>query len=98
MLADLEQGYSSMEPPGPQARQEDTERFEEKLGLRPDPEEIAMEMFRASMVMRGLDPDAPPETLPPELAAELNKTRDELIPGIYMGSPHDPARRRAEQG
>lgn len=96
MVDDLEKNYSSMEPPSPQIRQEELERFEEKLGLRPDPEELALEMFRASMIMRGLDPDTPPEMLPPELAAELHKAQDQFIPGTFMGDPNDPARRREE--
>lgn len=93
MVEELEKSYSSMEPPRPEIRAEDIERFEEKLGLRTDPEEVAMAMLRASMVSKGLDPDTPPEMLPPELAAELARARDEMIPGNYMGNPADPERR-----
>lgn len=89
MLKGMEACYSDMEPPAPDRRTEDIERFEEKLGLRTDPEEVAMELFRASMTARGLDPDTPPEALPPELAAELARAQDVLIPGNYMGNPND---------
>lgn len=50
--------------------EEQTEKFEEALGQRVSAENKAMELMRASMIARGLDPDAEPE-LSPELAARI---------------------------
>jgi len=46
--------------------------FEEAIGQRVSAESRANEMFRASMIARGMDPDAKPE-LSPELAAKLER-------------------------
>lgn len=48
------------------------ERFEEEIGLRVSAESKAQEMVRASMIARGIDPDAKPE-LSPELQAKMQE-------------------------
>lgn len=47
-------------------------QFEEKIGLRVSAETKAMELARASMIARGIDPDAVPE-LSPELKAKMEE-------------------------
>ena len=46
--------------------------FDEKIGQCVAAETIAMEKFRATMIARGMDPDAKPE-LSPELQAKMER-------------------------
>lgn len=66
---------SQFEPPveeGGDTVEEQILKFEENIGQRISSEAKANELFRASMIARGLDPDAKPE-LSPELAAKLEE-------------------------
>jgi hypothetical protein len=52
--------------------EEQTEKFEEAIGQRVSAESRAEQLMRASLIARGIDPDAKP-VLSPELAAKLEE-------------------------
>lgn len=58
--------------------------FEESIGQRVSAQSKANELFRASMIARGLDPDAKPE-LSPELAAKLEEDALKSDKDIFFG-------------
>lgn len=81
-----------MEEGGPSI-EEQIERFEEQIGQRVSAESVAEEKFRASMIARGLDPDAKPE-LSPELAAKLEEDRMRSDEEIFFGDSNREFRGR----
>jgi hypothetical protein len=62
------------------------ERWEQKIGLRVDPEEQALEALKAFNKARGIPWDDTP-VVPSDW-----RERDEEIPGEYMGSPRMKAK------
>jgi hypothetical protein len=59
-------------------------KFEEAIGQRMSSEKKAEEMMRASLIARGIDPDAKPE-ISPELAAKLEEDSMKSDKDIFFG-------------
>lgn len=78
---------SQFQPPqeeGGETIEEQIILFEEAIGQRVSAETNAEKLLRASMIARGLDPDAKPE-LSPELAAKLEEDAMKSDKDIFFG-------------
>lgn len=64
--------------------EEQIEKFDEDIGQSVSAEARAEELFRQSMIARGLDPDVKPE-LPPELAAKMEEDEMKSDKDIFFG-------------
>lgn len=65
--------------------EEQIEKFEEEIGQRVSAESKAEQMMRASLIARGIDPDAKPE-ISPELAAKLEEDAMKSDKDIFFGN------------
>jgi hypothetical protein len=86
-----------IQPDERQSVQEKIEIFEEQIGMRVNPEEIALASLRAWQKSQGIVYDDPEGELPPDLQAEVEAEKERERLGEYMG-PNGEKLRRGKDG
>jgi hypothetical protein len=86
-----------IEPDERQSVQEKIELFEEQIGMRVNPEEIALAELRKWQDAQGIHYDDPEGELPADLKAEMEKEAEAERLGEFMG-PGGQKLRRGKNG